>query len=632
MVVFASDTLSKLCSQDQLALLDSIDRLRMQGINNYVSLPQIIVCGDQSSGKSSVLEALSGVSFPIKSNLCTRFPTEVVLRRTSHFSASVSIIPHESRTESEREALSGFRQELASFDELPVLVENAKAAMGINPHGKAFSKDILRIEITGPDRPHLTIVDLPGLIHSGTKNQTNSDVDLIKTVVQSYMKQQRCIILAVVSAKNDFANQVVLSLARDIDKSGNRTLGVITKPDMLHPGSESEALYLSLARNQEVEFRHGWHVLRNIDSEKDTKSLTERDAKETEFFSSGVWTGLPLSRLGIEKLRERLSKLLLSHIASELPSLVEEIETKYNSCHRQLVHLGESRVSPEDQRRYLLQLSQSFQELVKTSVGGNYNSPFFRDAQTETGYQQRIRAIIQNLNEDFASEISLRGHYREITDQEQDDTSNESRGATRLSRERFILHIKDLQKRTRGRELPGTFNPIIVADLFLEQSRPWEAIVRQHVQKVWDAASCFIKLVVAHTADASAAKALELEVIGPAMDGILKEMRDKTTELLKPHQNSHPITYNHYFAETLQNMRRERQKNPEEILKHYFGVSSLDGDKRLNGSFNLRDLAKSLKESNEPDMKNFAATEALDCLNAYYKVPKLPLLFSLTHF
>jgi len=81
------------------------------------------------------------------------------------------------------------------------------------------------------------------------------------------MKELRSIILAVVSAKNDYANQIVLKLARATDKKGNRTLGVITKPDTLIPSSESEAMYVSLARNQDVEFRLGWHVLKNMDSE-----------------------------------------------------------------------------------------------------------------------------------------------------------------------------------------------------------------------------------------------------------------------------------------------------------------------------------------------------------------------------
>ena len=94
---FQTDNLNSLCSEDQLDLLNSIDSLRSQGISHYVSLPQIIVCGDQSSGKSSVLEAISGISFPIKGNLCTRFPTELVLRKTPQAGVTVSIVPDQSR-------------------------------------------------------------------------------------------------------------------------------------------------------------------------------------------------------------------------------------------------------------------------------------------------------------------------------------------------------------------------------------------------------------------------------------------------------------------------------------------------------------------------------------------------------
>lgn len=167
---FQTDALNGLCSGDQFDLLDSVECLRSQGISHYVSLPQIFVCGDQSSGKSSVLEAISGVSFPVKSNLSTRFPTEIVLRKTSQSGLSVSIVPHHTRSESEGLALSSFHEKLEGFEGLPTLIDNAKAAMGISTHGKAFSKDLLRIEVTGLDRPHLTIVDLAGL-HS-FRNET----------------------------------------------------------------------------------------------------------------------------------------------------------------------------------------------------------------------------------------------------------------------------------------------------------------------------------------------------------------------------------------------------------------------------------------------------------------------------
>ncbi|KAL8410370.1 hypothetical protein RB596_000180 [Gaeumannomyces avenae] len=621
MVAFPS-SLSKLCSQDQLMLLDSIDQLRLQGINNYISLPQIIVCGDQSSGKSSVLEAISGVSFPVKSNLCTRFSTELVLRRTPHISAGVSVVPHESRPEAERKALLAFREELDGFDNLPQLIERAKAEMGIMVYGRAFAKDIFRIEVTGPDQPHLTIVDLPGLIHSETKNQTTSDVELIQDVVQSYMREPRCIILAVVSAKNDFANQIVLKLARTANPSGTRTLGVITKPDTLVPGGGSETLYVSLARNQEVEFRHGWHVLKNMDSEEGSWDLTTRDAEEAKFFGSGAWKALPRSSLGISKLRGRLSKVLLGQIAAELPGLVHEIDQKFKSCRDQLEKLGEPRASPQEQRLYLFHLSESFQALVKASVGGNYNNSFFLDAKAEPGYQQRIRAVVQNLNEDFASEMSLRGHYQRVIDPESEAEAvpSDSHDVVYITRDDFIGKIEHLMRRTRGCELPGTFNPMIVAELFLEQCRPWEAIARRHVENVWGAASRFVKLVVVHTADESTANSLQHEVFEPAMNEVLKAMRDKTTKLLNPHQQGHPITYNHYFTETLQKVRREREKNEQErILCRFFGVDSLESC-FLHGDYDLGHLADSLAESGKPDMARFAASEALDCLNAYYKV------------
>ena len=616
---FQTDALNGLCSRDQLDLLDSVDCLRSQGISHYVSLPQIIVCGDQSSGKSSVLEAISGVSFPVKSNLSTRFPTELVLRKTPQMGVSVSIVPHQARTESERLALSSFHEKLEGFEELPNLIENAKAAMGISTHGKAFSKDLLRVEVSGPDRPHLTIVDLPGLIHSETKQQSASDVELVQDVVQSYMKESRSIILAVVSAKNDYANQIVLKLARAADKKGNRTLGVITKPDTLIASSESEAMYVSLATNQDVEFRLGWHVLKNMDSETGEWSLVDRGVKEEEFFSQGIWENMSRSLLGVEKLRSRLSKVLLGQIAAELPSLIDEIDIKSSACHNRLDKLGDPRATLTEQQLYLFQLSQSFQSLVKAAVDGTYNDPFFGDAKSELGYQKRIRAVMQNLNLDFADNISRRGHCRKVT--ESKNTNRISKDVIPITRDKFIDHIQHLMKRTKGREFPGTFNPMIISDLFLEQSAPWEAIARSHVDKVWKAAKEFLGHIAAYVADATTSKALFQKIFEPALNQLLETLHEKTTELLTPHQRSHPITYNHYFTENLQKFRNERNQDEySKIVKRFFDISSLDIPHYCGGTHDLRQLVTDLVQCTEPDMNHFACSEALDCMEAYYKV------------
>jgi hypothetical protein len=178
------------------------------------------------------------------------------------------------------------------------------------------------------------------------------DVQLVQDVVQCYMKESRSIILAVVSAKNDFANQIVLKLARDADPSGKRTLGIITNPDTLVAGSGSETIFVSLAKNQGVEFRLGWHVLKNMD--KGQWTLPQRDLEEQEFFSQGMLEDLPRSLVGISTLRTRLSKLLLSQIATELPSLINDIEDRIHHCKSRLQKLGKPRATIDEQKSYLL--------------------------------------------------------------------------------------------------------------------------------------------------------------------------------------------------------------------------------------------------------------------------------------
>jgi GTPase SAR1 family protein len=238
-------------------LLDDIDRLRSHGISHLVALPQLVVCGDQSSGKSSVLEAISGIPFPTKDNLCTRFATEVVLRRTSDEQVSVTITPGPGREQNEAQKLQQFNMTLTDLKIFGEILEEAKTAMGVIDGGSAFTDDVLRIDISGPDRPHLTIVDLPRLIHSHNKFQSAEDIEVVRSLVQRYMKSSRSIILAVVSAKNDYANQIVLKMAREADPHGLRTLGIITKPDTLSAGSDSEADFVGLAKNEDVAFDLG---------------------------------------------------------------------------------------------------------------------------------------------------------------------------------------------------------------------------------------------------------------------------------------------------------------------------------------------------------------------------------------
>ncbi len=245
----------ELQSKDHRDLLDIVDRLRSKGVGKYVDLPEIIVCGDQSAGKSSVLEAISSMSFPTKDNLCTRFATELVLRHDLTPGVEVSVIPGPDRSPSEREQLSRFHPGIdIDKPNLGSVVEHAKEVMGLSDT-KVFGTDTLRVELCGPTQPHLTMVDLPGLFRAGNSDQSVDDAATVRKMVHSCMKRPRSIILAVVSAKSDFALQEVTELARHLDRKGSRTLGLITKPDTLDAGSDSEASYLKLAQNKDVVFR-----------------------------------------------------------------------------------------------------------------------------------------------------------------------------------------------------------------------------------------------------------------------------------------------------------------------------------------------------------------------------------------
>lgn len=265
-----TEAIRKLQSPEYRKVLDIISRLRVSGLSSIFPLPQIVVCGDQSSGKSSVLEALTEVPFPHHEDLCTRFVTQIVMRSSYSQSIKVRIIPDSERSKPMKAQLEAFGGEISDFKKFPQLVADATKAMGLKPVSsakratQAFTRDVLSVEISGPNRPQLTLVDTPGIIQSSTKTATEEDVVIIQKLVDDYIKQERTIILAVVSAKNDPANQTILQKARTYDPKGQRTLGIITKPDCLPVDSPDEKLWLDVARNKNVEFALGWHLLKNL--------------------------------------------------------------------------------------------------------------------------------------------------------------------------------------------------------------------------------------------------------------------------------------------------------------------------------------------------------------------------------
>jgi energy-coupling factor transporter ATP-binding protein EcfA2 len=173
-IVLDPEALDALNSTAARALLDTIDNLRELQIGEIVSLPQIVVVGDQSSGKSSVLEAISGVRFPTKGDLCTRFATELVLRRAPETRIDVRVDAAASGSSQQ------FYRTTFNKDTLPKIISEATKKMGILPGStKGFSRDVLRVEVAGPHVPSLTLVDLPGFFHSETEDQTREGREVV---------------------------------------------------------------------------------------------------------------------------------------------------------------------------------------------------------------------------------------------------------------------------------------------------------------------------------------------------------------------------------------------------------------------------------------------------------------------
>lgn len=604
-------------TKDTRSLLDIVDNLRSQGISRYIDLPEIIVCGEQSSGKSSVLEAISGVMFPSKDNLCTRFATELILRRGPVLPIKISIVPgsEEERSDSEKEKIRNFNVSVDLTDlKLEDIIETAKEAMGINDTTKVFSSDILRLEISGPEQPHLTLVDLPGLFQAGSRSQSDADSDKVKSLVLKYMKSPRSIILAVVSAKNDFNNQSITRYSREIDPEGVRTLGLITKPDTLDEGSDSERFYIELAQNKDVKFRLGWHVLRNRDYSARESSLEERNRAEEQFFSSGIWKTLHPTQVGIHSLKPRLSKILKDQILAQLPDVVTQIQDGIFDCTSRLGVLGASRATVQEQRRYILLVSHSFSDLIKAATDGPYSDPFFGDASTSEGYQKRLRAVVQNNLTDFAELMRKKGHTYNIIDE------GIPKFPGQISRQDYISKVNLLLKRSRGRELPGTFDPLIIGQLFHEQREPWANIVNDTVDRIVRAVYHVVRAALAHVSDRSTLEGLLRQVLYPRLENLTKELKSKVHELLEPHDTGHPITYNHYLTESVQKAQgRRRERDIKKTLEEFFGGDYANKG-RVQFGINVQSLIDLLVDKTEADMNNYASSTATDFMEAYYKV------------
>lgn len=215
-----------------------IDKLRAVGIEKDMPIPQIAVMGDQSSGKSSVLEAISGVPFPRGSGLVTKCATELRMRKS----------PAESPWKAKAYLSWDKKQpndagDVQTPDDLGGTIERLTEALLLARGGATFeSEHSIVIELEAPNIPNLTVIDLPGIVRTRVEGQGENVMRDVDMLLDKYMQQERTIILAVIPSNVDIATVDILERASKADPEGVRTIGVLTKPDLIGAGNEDEVM------------------------------------------------------------------------------------------------------------------------------------------------------------------------------------------------------------------------------------------------------------------------------------------------------------------------------------------------------------------------------------------------------
>ncbi|XP_040606202.1 interferon-induced GTP-binding protein Mx1 isoform X2 [Mesocricetus auratus] len=415
------DSVNNLCRQYEEKVrpcIDLIDSLRALGVEQDLALPAIAVIGDQSSGKSSVLEALSGVALPRGSGIVTRCPLVLKLRKLEQGEQWKGKVTYEDN-------------ELKLSD--PSEVEDAinKAQNLIAGIGLGISDKLISLDVSSPSVPDLTLIDLPGITRVAVGNQPADIGHQIKRLIKKYIQKQETINLVVVPSNVDIATTEALSMAQEVDPEGDRTIGILTKPDLVDRGTEDKVV--DVVRNLVYHLKKGYMVVkcRGQQDIQEQLSLTEALEKEQAFFQDHPHFRVLLEdgKATVPYLAERLTTELISHICKSLPLLENQIKNCYQSASEELQKYGAD--IPEDDNE-------------KT---------FFLIEKINT-FNQDITAIVQGEENVGEGECRL---FTKIRDQfllwSKEIEDNFQSGYDVLYKE-----VWKFEKQYRGRELPGFVN------------------------------------------------------------------------------------------------------------------------------------------------------------------------------
>ncbi|KAF5864841.1 hypothetical protein ETB97_006380 [Aspergillus alliaceus] len=367
----------KVIGRDMKALVRKIQDLRHIGIeDNKIALPKICVIGDQSTGKSSLIEGMSEIKVPRSAGTCTRCPMEINLsesepgqpwacqiflsRKYMYDGSRKFKVTRKSQplgpwivqdqedehfvTLSDRNQV----QEAIKWAQIAILNPGQPSReyipgenTGTSTHCQVkFSPNVVRLDISAPEFPNLSFYDLPGVISQAELDDEKYLISLIENLVREYISHPNCIILLTLPMTDDATNSSAARIMRNVRGAPQRTLGVLTKPDRIQSG-ESYSQWVQILEGDKFKLGYGYYVVRN----NPDPGVEHSKAREEElnFFASAPWSNDELllykDRFGTYCLQSALSYLLLEQIQGCLPRIIEQIDAKAARINEELEQL-----------------------------------------------------------------------------------------------------------------------------------------------------------------------------------------------------------------------------------------------------------------------------------------------------
>ncbi|KRX07095.1 P-loop containing nucleoside triphosphate hydrolase [Pseudocohnilembus persalinus] len=367
-------------------VINLVDQLRDLGLSKYISLPRIAVIGSQSSGKSSLLEQIVGMDFlPRGSGVVTRRPLELRLKYVQNLPK-----PYGKFDEIPNQEFSDFAQ---IKQQIEVLTDKVAGK------NKQIVDQPIILTVYSSTCPDLTLIDLPGITRISI-DQQQGDIEKITTeMCTRYGKDPRTIMMCVIPGNSDISTSEGLQLARKLDPEGVRTIGVITKIDIMDHGTDARRMLLG----EDIELKLGFVGIKGR-SQKDVnegKTVKKALEEEQKFFASHpVYSTLKTEFVGTSALVQKLTTVLFQHISDYLPELLGELKDLIQEKKKRLAQLGPALPDGEKEKlSFLWKVINDFCQGFKSQLAGNYD----KNAKLEKNQippGSKIREILTDLYQD----------------------------------------------------------------------------------------------------------------------------------------------------------------------------------------------------------------------------------------